>query len=122
MSNAKPGNHLNYICSQLQPNSLYRAARFANFEGILGLSVPSIILADLLGNKCLLVIDAFPSTLFVSVFQGSLLVIALFRIVSGSDRLVFSGTYAAINFGPPCWCLSEVCNLASPYRNFIKLD
>ena len=60
-----------------------------NFEGILGLSVPSIILADLLGNKCLLVTGAFPSTLLVSVFQGSLLVIALFRIVSGSDRPVF---------------------------------
>ena len=27
----------------LQPNSLYRAACFANFEGILGFSVPSII-------------------------------------------------------------------------------
>ena len=44
---------------------------------------------------------------FVSVFQSSLLVIALFRNVSGSDRLVFSVTYAAINFRPPCWCLSE---------------
>ena len=68
---------------------MYRAARSANFEGILGVSVPSIILADLLGNECLLVIGVFPSTLFVSVFQGSLLVITLFRIVSGSDRLVF---------------------------------
>ena len=28
----------------LQRNSLYRAARIANFEGILGFSVPSIIL------------------------------------------------------------------------------
>ena len=37
----------------LLPNSLYRAARIANFERILGFSVPSIILADLLGNKCL---------------------------------------------------------------------
>ena len=27
----------------LLPNSLYRAARFANFEGIWGFSVPSII-------------------------------------------------------------------------------
>ena len=44
---------------------------------------------DLLGNTCLLVIGAFWSTLFVSVFQGSLLVIALFRTVSGNDRLVF---------------------------------
>ena len=63
--------------------------RFANFEGILGFSVPSIILADLLGNTCLLVIGAFRSTLFVSVFQGSLLVIALFRIVSSLGRPVF---------------------------------
>ena len=30
-------------------NLLYHAVRFANFEGILGFSVPSIILADLLG-------------------------------------------------------------------------
>ena len=60
---------------------MYWAACFANFERILGFSVPSIILADLLGNKCLLVIGAFRSTLFVSVFQSSLLVIALFRAI-----------------------------------------
>ena len=58
---------------------IYSQIHFANFQGILGFSVPSIILADLLGNTCLLVIGAFRSTLFVSVFQGSLLVIALFR-------------------------------------------
>ena len=46
-----------------------------------GFSVPSIILEDLSGNKCLLVFGAFRSTLFVSVFQGSLLVIALFRAI-----------------------------------------
>jgi len=34
--------------------SLFRAVQFANFEGFLGFSVPSIILADLLGNTCLL--------------------------------------------------------------------
>ena len=33
---------------------MYRAARFANFERILGFSVQSIILADLLGNIRLL--------------------------------------------------------------------
>ena len=71
----------NLLFPLLWPNSLYRAACFANFEGILGFSVPSIILADLLGNKCLLVIGAFRSTLFVSAFQGSLLVIALFRAI-----------------------------------------
>ena len=65
--------------ARARPSSLYRAARFANFEGILGFCVPSIILADLLGKTCLLVIVAFRSTLFVSVFQGSLVVIALFR-------------------------------------------
>ena len=32
------------IDNSLQPNSLYRAARFANFEGILGFSVSPIIL------------------------------------------------------------------------------
>ena len=83
---------------------------------------PSIILADLLRNKCLLVIDAFPSTLFVSVFQGSLLVIALFRIVSGSGRLVFSVTYAAIIFGRHVGASQRCNNLASPYKSFIKLD
>ena len=54
---------------------------FVNFKGMLGFSVPSIILADLLGNTSLLVIGAFRSTLFVSAFQGSLLVIALFRAI-----------------------------------------
>ena len=63
-------------------------ARFANFEGILGVSVPSIILANLLGNTCLLVIGAFRSTLFVSLFQGSLLVITQFRTVLDLDQLV----------------------------------
>ena len=32
------------FAGELQRNSLYRAARFANLEGILGFSVPSIIL------------------------------------------------------------------------------
>ena len=38
----------------LQCTSLYRTVCFANFEGILGFSVPSIITADLLGNTYLL--------------------------------------------------------------------
>ena len=38
-------------------------------------------MADLLGNTCLLVIGAFSSSLFVSVFQGSLLWITLFRTI-----------------------------------------
>ena len=75
--------------SNLWLNLLYCAARFANFEGILGFSILSIILADLLGNTCLLVIGAFWCTLFVSVLQGSLLVMVLFRTLSGNDRLSF---------------------------------
>ena len=39
----------------LLPNLLYRAAHFADVEGILGFSVPSIILANLLGNTRLFV-------------------------------------------------------------------
>ena len=39
----------------LLPNSLYRAAHFTDVEGILGFSVPSIILAKLLGNTRLFV-------------------------------------------------------------------
>ena len=39
----------------LLPNSLYRTAHFADVEGILGFSVPSIILANLLGNTRLFV-------------------------------------------------------------------
>ena len=35
----------------LQRNLLYCAVRFANFEGILGFSVPSITLTELLGNN-----------------------------------------------------------------------
>ena len=38
----------------LLPNSLYRATRFAYFQGIWGFSVPSVILADLLGKTRLL--------------------------------------------------------------------
>ena len=72
--------------------------RFANFEGILVVSVPSIILANLLGNTCLLVIGAFRSTLFVSVFQGSPLVIALFHTVSGLDQLVFVEAFYDLSY------------------------
>ena len=61
-----------------QIHSITYAARFANFEGILSFSILSIIVADLLGNTCLLVIGAFRYNLFVSVFHGSLLVITLF--------------------------------------------
>ena len=62
--------------------------------------VPSIILVDLLGNTCLFVIGAFRSTfkLFVSVFQGSLPVIALFRTVSGNDRLVFFEAFYDLSY------------------------
>ena len=52
----------------LQPNLLYRGTRFANFEKIWDFSVPSIILAGLLRNTCLLEFSAFRSTLFISVF------------------------------------------------------
>ena len=41
----------------------------------------------------LFVIGAFRSTLFLSAFEGSLFVIALFRSVSGNDRLVFEAFY-----------------------------
>ena len=66
--------------------------RFANFEGSLGFSVPSIILVDLLGNTCLLftcmsakghglwfVIGGFWSVLFVWCFKVCCFVIACFR-------------------------------------------
>ena len=63
-------------------------SRFANFEGILGFSVLSIILADLLGNRC-----SFQRVLKVMVcnlrlvdfdpflFQESLRVSVLFRAI-----------------------------------------
>ena len=38
------------------------------------------------------------STLFVSVFQGSLLVIVLFRIVLGSDRLFFFEAFHDLSY------------------------
>ena len=53
---------------------------------------------DLLGDTCLLVIGAFRSTSFVSVFRGPLLVIALFRIVSGNDRLVFFEAFHDLSY------------------------
>ena len=62
-------------------------SKFGTQKNILSLtfrSVPSFILADLLENACLLVIGVFRSTLFVSVFQGSLLVITLFRVMMTS--------------------------------------
>ena len=57
--------------------------RFANFKGNLAFSVLLIILADLLGKKCLLVIGVFQSTLFVSVFQGPLLLTELSQAMVG---------------------------------------
>ena len=92
---------------------IYSQIRFANFEGILGFSVPSIILADLLGNTCLLVIGAFRSTLFVSLFQGSLLVISLYCTVSGNDRLVFFEAFYDLSYSCLLQEQSNVCLLPS---------
>ena len=50
---------------------------------------------DLLGNTCLLVIDAFRSTLFISVFKGSLRVIALF---GGNNRIVFFEDFSDLSY------------------------
>ena len=68
--------------------------RFANFEGIKAFSVPSIILADLVGNTCLLArvqnVMVWTRDWWISlrfdcfVFQGSLL---CDRPVSGINRL-----------------------------------
>ena len=79
----------------LYRNSLYRAVRFANFEGILAFSVPSIILADLLGNNVYLhefkrswfvIRDWFISIRFVCfVFEDLLLCDCP---VSGNNRRV----------------------------------
>ena len=76
----------------LLPNSLYHDGCFANFKGI---SASSIILADLLGNTCLLeqdqkvmvsdlwLVDFYPFFCFcVSRF------VARDRLVSGNNRLV----------------------------------
>ena len=70
-------------------------------------------LLDLLGNTCLLVIGAFRSTMFVSVFQGSLLVIALYRTVSGNDRLVNFEAFYDLSYSCLLQKLSNVCLLPS---------
>ena len=86
------------LSGTLRPTSLYHAESFANFEGILGFSVQSFILLDLLGNtrsieqaKTVMlfsfIVGKFQSVFFVSVFQDSLLVlfvIVLFRAMSTS--------------------------------------
>ena len=66
----------------------------------LGFSVPSVILADLLGNLSLLVIGAFRSALFVSVSRF----VACDRPFSGSIRLVFFDDYSNVSF---CCLLQE---------------
>ena len=62
---------------------------FCKFQRNFGCFCSVNHLSEPLENTCLLVIGAFRSTLFVSVFQGSLLMIALFHTVSGLDQLVF---------------------------------
>ena len=89
----------NNLKSCLWPNSLYHAASFANFKGILGCFVPLIILADLLGNTCLLVIGAFRSTLFVSVFQG---LFSCDRPVSGNSPLNFFEVFSDLSYFVSC--------------------
>ena len=77
----------------IQVDELYRAARFGNFERILGFSVPSIILADLLGNTRLLervqkvtVCDLWILIGFVCFCVSRF--VAGDRPVSGNNRLV----------------------------------
>ena len=53
------------------------------------------------------------STLFVSVFQGSLLVIVLFRIVLGSDRLFFFEAFHDLSYSILLQEYSYVCLLPS---------
>ena len=82
-------------------------SRFANFEGILGFSVLSIILADLLGNRCsfqrvqkvmvcnLRLVDFDPF-----LFEGSLPVSVLFRAIISTCRaavLIFLAKCSAVN-------------------------
>ena len=92
-------------------SSLFRtgklfASRFANFAGILGISVLSIILSDLLGNRC-----SFQRVLKVMVcnlrlvdfdpflFQESLRVSVLFRAIIDLSAavLIFLTKCSAIN-------------------------
>ena len=78
-----------WVHACLQPNSLYRTARFANFERILGFSVPSIILADLLGNTftcdwCILI-----HSVCFCVSRS----VACDRPVSGNNQIVFFGRF-----------------------------
>ena len=76
----------------LLPNWLHRAARFANFEGILGFFCSVNHLSRSLrkhtftrtsskGHGLWFVIIRFRTIWFVSVFRGSLLLIALFRAI-----------------------------------------
>ena len=59
---------------------------FPKVEGILGFSVLSVVLADLLGNTWFVIVDWWISICFVCfVFQGSLL---CDRPVFGNNRLV----------------------------------
>ena len=81
-------------------------SRFANFEGILGFSVLSIILADLLGNRCsfqrvqkvmvcnLRLVDFDPF-----LFQESLPVSVLFRAIIDLSAavLIFLTKCSAVN-------------------------
>ena len=81
-------------------------SRFANFEGILGFSVLSIILADLLGNRCSFqrVQKVMVCTLWLVdfdpfLFQESLPVSALFRAIIDLSAavLIFLTKCSAIN-------------------------
>ena len=79
----------------LKPNSLYRAARFANFEAVLGFSVPS--------NTCLLMIGAFSSTFLflcfkVRIDQFSLKIFLIFVILVFCKKKAMSASYPRQKF------------------------
>ena len=102
-------------------------SKFGTQKNILSLtfrSVPSFILADLLENACLLVIGVFRSTLFVSVFQGSLLVIALFRVMTTSFLRSFLWSFLFLSLARIKQCLPPAFNKNSTYHRdfFAVLD
>ena len=88
---------------------------------IVGFSVPSIILADLLGNTRLLkghglwfVIGGFRSVLFVSCFEVRCFVIVLFRAIID---------YRLVNFGSQIFIVFPIlvtCKNKSMFASFLR--
>ena len=101
----------------MQQNSLYRTVCFPKVEGILGFSVLSVVLADLLGNTWF-VIGGFQSVLFAAYFKICFFVIVLFWAII--DWLSLLSRFSGLSYS--CHLPISFHKKSTHHHDFLQLE